>query len=93
MDTFNVTMVNFILCMPTYRQTVCHLPQPRPLLHGYSVSSSLQLADPGVIAGRCGVTTVGDFRVADIALGGQGAPLIPYLDKTILQKHHTLANT
>ena len=93
MDTFNVTMVNFILCMPTYRQTVCHLPQPRPLLHGYSVSSSLQLADPGVIASRCGVTTVGDFRVADIALGGQGAPLIPYLDKTILQKHHTLANT
>ena len=74
-----------------YRQTVCHLPQPHPLLHGYWVSSSLQIADPAVIAARCGVTTVGDFRVADIALGGQGAPLVPYLDKTILKKHYLLA--
>lgn len=74
-----------------HRQTVCHLPQPHPLLHDYWVSSSLQIADPAVIAARCGVTTVGDFRVADIALGGQGAPLVPYLDKIILKKHYQLA--
>jgi anhydro-N-acetylmuramic acid kinase len=38
---------------------------------------SLQLADPNSIAARTGITTVADFRRLDIALGGQGAPLVP----------------
>ena len=33
-----------------------------------------------MIAGLSGVLTVGDFRVTDMALGGQGAPLAPYAD-------------
>ena len=72
--------------MFTHRQTIHHLPHPTSL-HGYSISSTLQIGDPSVIANQCGVTTVGDFRVADMAVGGQGAPLVPYLDDVILRGH------
>jgi anhydro-N-acetylmuramic acid kinase len=44
------------------------------------VSSTLQLGEPAVIAARTGVVTVGDFRVADVAHGGEGAPLLPFAD-------------
>lgn len=45
-----------------------------------------QLADPARIAVECGITTVGDFRVADIAAGGQGAPLTPIVNAIIFRK-------
>lgn len=41
------------------------------------VGNSLQLGDPSRIAVRTGLTVVADFRRADVALGGQGAPLLP----------------
>lgn len=81
-----------IQCTYIYRQTIHHLPSPQPLLHGYQVSSTLQIGDPAVIAGECGVTTVGDFRVADMTQGGQGAPLVPYMDHTILSTHYKLVS-
>jgi anhydro-N-acetylmuramic acid kinase len=40
----------------------------------------LQIGDPSVLAKITGKITVGDFRPGDIALGGQGAPLVPYFD-------------
>lgn len=74
-------------CLYNYaRQTVYHQPAPETL-YGRLVSSTLQLGDPSIIANECGVRVVGDFRMADIGVGGQGAPLVPYLDRMLLERH------
>ena len=52
--------------------------------HGQTVfherGSTLQLGDGSVLAERIGIPVVSDFRTRDIAAGGRGAPLVPYLD-------------
>ena len=63
----------------SHGQTVHHVPEASDCA-GEAVTSTLQIGDPSVLANRLGVPVVGDFRVADMALGGQGAPLVPYLD-------------
>jgi len=63
----------------SHGQTIFHQGQPVEYL-GRKTASTLQIAEPAVIAARTGITTVGDFRVADMAVGGQGAPLVPYAD-------------
>jgi anhydro-N-acetylmuramic acid kinase len=60
----------------SHGQTVAHVPPGA----GSDVAGTLQLGPPGMIAALTGVTTVGDFRSADVAIGGQGAPLAPYCD-------------
>jgi anhydro-N-acetylmuramic acid kinase len=54
----------------SHGQTVFHDARDEPRL-------SLQLGDPNRITARTGLTTVADFRRRDLALGGQGAPLVP----------------
>ena len=63
----------------SHGQTVCHLPEPTDF-GGARVRATLQLANPSTLATRLVVPVVGNFRAADLALGGQGAPLVPYFD-------------
>ena len=53
------------------------------LYHDGSVPVSAQIGDPYAIRERTGVTVVFDFRRADVAAGGQGAPLVPYVDRLL----------
>ena len=69
-------------------QTIFHQGQPAPYF-GKPTASTLQIGEGSVIAARTGVTTVSDFRPADMALGGQGAPLVPYVDY-LLYRHPKL---
>ena len=63
----------------SHGQTIYHMPRQEER-HGYRSRSTLQIGEPSVIAERTGIPTVADFRKADIAAGGEGAPLTPYLD-------------
>jgi len=72
----------------SHGQTVFHQGRPA-FFFGRKVASTLQIGEPAVIAARTGITTVGDFRPADVALGGQGAPLVPYADY-LLYRHAKL---
>ncbi len=63
----------------SHGQTVCHLPQPTDCA-GEPIRATLQIGNPSTLATRLGVPVVANFRAADLALGGQGAPLVPYFD-------------
>jgi len=68
----------------SHGQTLWHSPQKKQM-YGYQVGSTLQLGDPAAIAVKTGIPTIGDFRTADIASGGEGAPLIPYFDYLVFR--------
>lgn len=63
----------------SHGQTVHHLPELANCA-GEAVRATLQIGNPSTLATHLGVPVVGDFRSADMALGGQGAPLVPYFD-------------
>jgi anhydro-N-acetylmuramic acid kinase len=61
----------------SHGQTLRHRP-------GGEHPFTLQVGDPSVIAERCGIDVVADFRRADVAAGGQGAPLLPAVHAMLL---------
>lgn len=69
----------------SHGQTVYHMPVVETI--GCICSAStLQIGNISVISELTGVKTVGDFRSKDIAVGGQGAPLVPFADELIFKK-------
>ncbi len=63
----------------SHGQTLRHRP-------GGEFPFTMQLGDPSVIAERCRIDVVADFRRADMAAGGQGAPLLPALHAMLLSR-------
>jgi anhydro-N-acetylmuramic acid kinase len=65
-----------ILLIGSHGQTVYHKPRVK----------SVQLGDGKTIAKKTGIKTVYDFRTSDIKAGGEGAPLVPFLDHIVFNK-------
>jgi anhydro-N-acetylmuramic acid kinase len=69
-----------ISLVASHGQTIFHQGKASRFLGTHRVASTLQIGEPSIIAIRTGVTTIADFRPGDMAAGGQGAPLVPFVD-------------
>lgn len=67
----------------SHGQTIQHRPRPHREPGIGWVRSTLQIGDPAIIFERTGIPTVAHFREGDLAAGGEGAPLTPYVHHLI----------
>ncbi len=79
-----VRQIELIGC---HGQTIYHQGEPGSFL-GKKIAATWQTGEGAVIAARVGVPVVSDFRPADIAAGGKGAPLVPFVDYTLFRDEH-----
>ncbi len=68
----------------SHGQTIFHKPADE-YINGFNKKSTLQIGEASIIAERTGITTISDFRPADIAAGGQGAPLVCFADEILFK--------
>lgn len=73
----------------SHGQTIYHKPQDE-FIGDINTKSTLQIGEAAVIAERTGITTISDFRPADIAAGGQGAPLVCFADEILFKEKGTV---
>jgi len=79
-----------ITAIGSHGQTIYHAPEAQ-IVDGYDLHYTVQIGEGAVIAARTGITCVSDFRVADMAVGGQGAPLVPFTEYLLYrEKNRTL---
>ncbi|MDE7221630.1 MAG: anhydro-N-acetylmuramic acid kinase [Oscillospiraceae bacterium] len=69
----------------SHGQTVYHQPVKEPYL-GREISATYQIGDVSILCEKIGAPVVSDFRVRDMAAGGQGAPLVPYTEYLLYRK-------
>lgn len=70
----NSVLPDQVIAIGCHGQTIRHRPVQSPSI---TIPFSLQIGDPNTVALLTGIKTVSDFRRKDVALGGQGAPLVP----------------
>lgn len=78
LNDFNIS-INQIDCVGVHGQTIWHSPNLKTFA-GLEISSTLQIFNGSALAKLLHIPVVFDFRSADIALGGGGAPLVPIFD-------------
>ena len=76
---FDISKLDFIA---SHGQTIWHIPFNQTS----SIASTLQIGEASIIAYQCGCKVISDFRVMDMAAGGQGAPLVPFSDYILYSK-------